>query len=201
MTVVPVLIAATLFTINPPLSLVLHMNATRYRGYASNDGREGSVILDSAEIDRVHRVAPIVPSPELAISAFDSEAVAEFQKGWNSVKRGAASFESVILILRTPTGYQARRQSLTFEYKQCTFAWHPATIAVVHTHPNDSPPVPLSDDIRIADKYHVPMFTLSSRGMYVYDPITRKIAKVMDRLNWLDSAQWDAVRELKRQRN
>ena len=146
---------------------------------------------DSAEIDRVERVRPPLSGVDFVISKFDHSVVEQFEKSWNSVQHGNSPIESVVLIVRTLTGYQARSQKLTHEYKKCTFPWHPATIAVIHTHPNNSPSVPQPDDMEIADKYHVPMFTLTDRGMFVYDPSTRKTRKVMDGIDWLDPRKWD----------
>jgi len=78
----------------------------------------------------------------------------------------------------------------TNEYKRFTFAWHPAAVAIVHTHPNSADPKPCSEDLAVADKHGVPVFTITSRGMYVYDPGTRKISKVMQGLDWLDQSSW-----------
>ncbi len=78
----------------------------------------------------------------------------------------------------------------TNENRQFTFSWHPATIAIVHTHPNASDPKPQDEDIAVADRHHVPIFTITSRGMYVYDPGTRKLSKVMSNLDWLEVSNW-----------
>jgi hypothetical protein len=43
----------------------------------------------------------------------------------------------------------------------------------------------------LADRFGVPIFTITHLGMYVYDPDTRKISKVKDRLDWLESAKWN----------
>src|SRR5436190_13638261 len=86
--------------------------------------------------------------------------------------------------------FSARDMGATNEYKQFTFPWHPATIAIVHTHPNKSDPQPCGVDLAAADKYRVPIFTITSRGMFVYDPDTKKISKVMNNLDWLDQSRW-----------
>jgi hypothetical protein len=86
--------------------------------------------------------------------------------------------------------FSGRDMGATNEYKRFTFPWHPAAIAIVHTHPNSSDPKPCEADIAAADKYGVPMFTLTRRGVYVYDPGTKKITKVMNDLLWLDQSSW-----------
>jgi hypothetical protein len=146
--------------------------------------------VEATEVDRVERVKPSIPNVEFVISKFEPGFVDELEKSWTEVHQGNSTFESVILILRTATGYQARRQKLTYEYKKCTFPWHPATLAIIHTHPNECPALPQPDDMSIADRYHVPVFTITSRGMFGYDPVTRKIQKVMDGVEWLDPRNW-----------
>ena len=44
--------------------------------------------------------------------------------------------------------------------------------------------------MKVADKYNVLMFTLTVRGMYVYDPGTKKTSVVMYGLDWLDASKW-----------
>jgi hypothetical protein len=60
----------------------------------------------------------------------------------------------------------------------------------VHTHPTLSDPRPHDEDLTVADKYHVPIFTITSRGMYVYDPLTKKVSLVLPNLEWLDATKF-----------
>jgi hypothetical protein len=87
-------------------------------------------------------------------------------------------------------GYSGREMGPTNEHKRFTFRWHPATRAIVHTHPNSSDPRPQAEDIAVADKHQVPVFTITSQGMYVYDPISKKLSKIMSNLDWLDISNW-----------
>ena len=128
---------------------------------------------------------------DYAISKFDKQMVEAFKTAWKRSASGTSDVEGVILILRMVDGsYTGRDMGATNERRQFTFRWHPATIAIVHTHPNSSDPKPQDADIRVADKYLVPVFTITSRGMYVYDPGTRKTQKVMDDLDWLDASKF-----------
>jgi hypothetical protein len=157
-------------------------------------------VADPIDVEKVDRLEPVelkpafkraLRTPEDLISTFDVSLVNELQRSWRSVQNGKSTHESVILILRTVAGFQARRLPLTFEHRKATFAWHPAIVAVIHTHPNDCPARPQPDDIAIADKHRVFMFTLTDTGMYVYDPITRQTGKVIDGLLWLDEKTWE----------
>ncbi|HMG34602.1 MAG TPA: hypothetical protein VKM94_11740 [Blastocatellia bacterium] len=167
------------------------------------ENEDDRVPSDSVVVSRSTRLDDVLRkgTPEFAISTFSPSVVNEFRSAWRSVGGGTSPHESVILILRMYDGtYSARRQKQTYEYHASTFAWHPATVAVVHTHPNTCPAAPQPQDEAIADKYHVPMFTITNRGMFVYDPTTRKTTKVMEGLEWLDQHKW-AGRALLAERN
>ena len=179
------LIAATTASAGPifPTTGLLYLAA-----HSPRVSREES----ETDVDRVNRATPSPRGLDFVMSTFNAEALSEFRKSWDQVQHGLSPRESVILILRTSTGYQARRLPPTNEYRQLTFAWHPATLAVLHTHPNNCPAPPQPDDIKIADKYQVLMFTLTSRGMFVYDPDTKRTTRVMDGLSWLENASFQA---------
>jgi len=150
------------------------------------------LLLDAAAAARARITGPLgMSSTDFAISKFDDGIVKAFEKAWERSSNGTSSFEGVVLVLRMADGsFSGRDMGATNEFRRFTFAWHPAAIAIVHTHPNGADPKPCGDDIVAADKYGVPIFTITSRGMYVYDPGTRKTSKVMKDLDWLDQANW-----------
>lgn len=146
-----------------------------------------------AEVERADRVsrASFDRTPPFVISTFDTGMVEEFRRAWTRAGAGTVASECVVLILRMANGgYSARSMGFSNEYKAFTFPWHPATIAIIHTHPNKSSARPLDQDVSVADKYGVPIFTITNRGMYVYDPSTRKTSKVKEGLDWLDPYKW-----------
>ncbi len=146
----------------------------------------------------VERASPIARLPvtrDFVLSKFDDKVVDKFREAWRCTGNGTTTKESVVLILKMADGtYSARSLGATNEYKSFTFNWHPATVAIVHTHPNSSSPKPQPADVQIADKLHVLMFTITSRGMYLYDPSTKMITKVQEGLDWLDASSWAKVR-------
>jgi len=148
--------------------------------------------LSAAVATRTHAFpAPHLKGADYAISTFDNGIVQAFAKAWQRSGNGASALEGVVLILRMADGgYSGREMGATNEHKRFTFRWHPATIAIVHTHPSDSDPRPHDEDIVAADKYGVPIFTITTRGMYVYDPNTKKTSIVMKNLDWLDPLNW-----------
>lgn len=148
-------------------------------------------LLDAVAVARARNATLAVSGADFAISKVDNGIVKAFEKAWERSGNGASSLEGVVLILRMADGsFSGRDMGATNEYRSFTFAWHPAAIAIVHTHPNSADPKPCDEDLAVADKHGVPVFTITSRGMYVYDPGTRKISKVMKNLDWLDQSNW-----------
>ena len=133
------------------------------------------------------------------ISKIDEAVAREFQEAWRVSRNGADGFESVVLVYPTIDGsISARSQGKSREQNQFTFGWTSNIIAVVHTHPNGIDPKPAGEDLRLADRFRVPVFTITKRGMYVYDPNTRKTSLVQDGLDWLDAAKWDQARAVQK---
>ena len=151
-----------------------------------------AAISEAVEASGTHPNRTVaVKGADFAISKFDKQIVEAFGQAWRRSGDGFSPLEGVVLILRMADGsYRGREMGSTNEHKQFTFAWHPGTIAIVHTHPNGSDPKPQDDDIAVANKYHVPIFTITLRGMYVYDPGTKTTSQVMSDLDWLDLSKW-----------
>jgi hypothetical protein len=135
------------------------------------------------------------------ISKIDAAAAKEFQEAWHVSRNGSDGFEGLVLVYPTTDGsISARSQGKSAEQKHFTFGWTSNIIAVVHTHPNGVDPKPAGDDLRLADRFGVPVFTITQRGMYVYDPESRKTSMVQAGLDWLESAKWDLDRQVVAQR-
>jgi hypothetical protein len=50
--------------------------------------------------------------------------------------------------------------------------------------------MPSEQDETVARKYAVPVFTITSRGMFVYNPLTLRTTKVLDGIEWLSLSRW-----------
>lgn len=129
---------------------------------------------------------------DFAISKVDRGIVEAFTRAWRRSFNGVSVVEAVVLILPVSGGYAGRELGFSNEFMQFTFRWDARAIAIVHTHPNSSDPKPHGEDLVVADKYNVPVFTITSRGMYVYDPGSKKITRVMKNLDWLDPSKWNS---------
>ena len=123
-------------------------------------------------------------------SRVNTNVIEAFQKAWRISKAGTSAVEGVVLVFQNADGsYTGKSQGHTNQYKAFTFTWDPQAIAIVHTHPNTTDPRPQPEDMKIADRFRVPMLTITSRGMYMYDPATKKTTKLLDGLDWLDRPQ------------
>ena len=125
------------------------------------------------------------------ISKIDAAAAEEFRKAWEASGNGFTRLEALVLVYKADDGsISARWQGKTNERDRVTFGWTADILAVVHTHPNDDDPKPSGADLRLADRFRVPVFTITQGGMFVYDPETRKISMVQNRLDWRKSSKW-----------
>ena len=124
-----------------------------------------------------------------------SEAVvAEFRKAWRISGGGIGEIEGAVLLYQNADGsIWARALEPTNQRKSFTLICDADVIAIVHTHPNSCNAQPEGADLEIADRLRIAVFTITNRGMYGYDPSTKKISKVHDGVNWLDPGRW--VRE------
>ena len=125
------------------------------------------------------------------VSRIDRHVINEFQKAWSVASAGTTSQEGVVLIFRLLDGsYRAQSQGNTNQHKKFTFKFVPNAIAIVHTHPNSIDPRPSPEDAEVSDKLGVPVYTITTRGMFMYNPRTKKITKIMDGMDWLDHTKW-----------
>ena len=126
-----------------------------------------------------------------AVSDIDEAMVREFNGAWRQCVLGTKATEAVVLVLRgadgSPKAVSAGRSNQFYKF---TFNWNPAIIAIFHTHPNNRDPKPVEEDIAIARRFDVPIFTLSRKGMFMYSPAADRTIKIKGGLDWLDYSRW-----------
>jgi len=126
------------------------------------------------------------PRTMLESVSIDAQMIAEFRKAWMIAGSGNANIEGLVLVYRSPNGNViSRSQGCTNEHRKFSFKWDPDIIAIVHSHPNKVNPEPYGEDLTLADRFHTPVYTITNRGMYVYDPTIRKVKKLSDGFDWL----------------
>ena len=146
----------------------------------ADNGPVAEPASEPAEAEAVNRVSRI-----------DRQVIKEFEKAWSVASAGTSSQEGVVLIFRLMDGsYRAQSQGATNQYKRFTFKFTPNAVAIVHTHPNSIDPRPSPEDSELSDKLGVPVYTITTRGMFMYNPKTKKITKIMEGMDWLDHTKW-----------
>jgi len=131
------------------------------------------------------------PKGTFDLSKIDESITKEFMNAWNRSHNGIDCIEAGTFIYRKVDGsYRAIAMRFTNQCNEINTIMDPAAIALVHTHPNGLDPKPSVADIRAADKYCVPILTITSSGMYMYDPATRKISQIQNSLDWLSASKW-----------
>lgn len=141
---------------------------------------------------------PLARSPlRFVPSDIDQGIVKQLNGAWQQCVLGTRDTEAVVLVLRNPDGsiraVSAGRSNKAYEF---TFVWNPAIIAVFHTHPNNRTPEPVKQDILLARRFDVPIFTLSGRGMFMYDPTSDRTTKIKNGVEWLNAASWLTKQQL-----
>jgi len=125
------------------------------------------------------------------LNKVDEDLINQFRKAWAISKAGFDTREGLVMVFLMHGGrYAGRSLGATNEFAQVTFKWDPAGIALVHTHPNAINSRPSSIDELTAEKLGIPIYTITNRGMYVYNPTTMKTTKVMNDLDWLEASKW-----------
>src|SRR5262245_9547047 len=148
-----------------------------------------SLLLSDAEAQ--YPATNIERSSRFVLTDIDEKLIKEFNGAWQQCVLGSKDVEAVVLLLRAPDGsVRAISAGHSTQAYAFTFKWNPDIIAIFHTHPNNRDPQPHPQDIQIARRFDVPVFTLTSRGMYRYDPVTDRIARIKRGTEWLESSSW-----------
>lgn len=110
-------------------------------------------------------------------------------KAWNLSRNGLLKLERVVLVVAVPNdpagAVTAKLLPATFEENRFTFTWERGTIAVLHTHHNEIAPEPSETDIKLAEQKRVPVFTITSKGLFVYDPLVKHTVQLERGTGWL----------------
>lgn len=126
-----------------------------------------------------------------SLSDIDEKIVKQFKGAWQQSGLGTKDSEAVVFVVRKPDGSaDALWGGRTNESYKFTFDWNPSIIAIVHTHPNNCDPKPQEQDLLVAQRFGVPILTITRRGMYIYDPSLGRITKVQNGTDWLELSSW-----------
>lgn len=121
------------------------------------------------------------------------------KKAWQGAALGTASTERAFVVIKGEEGeISVDIAPFTNQNKQVT--WKPKVpkggriIAIFHTHPNsggENPSTPENSvlgkeasDTKTADALGIPIYVISSRGLTMYDPATKKNTKLRNNKEW-----------------
>lgn len=123
----------------------------------------------------------------------DGSLVAHLRRAWMAVERGQSNREAAVLIVPSTADAGGWRAVPVFDsesYQTIKLEVPPGTLAILHTHPNHLGGEPSPADRRNSDMLGIPNYTLTDRGVWRYDPRTRRTERVMYKLSWLEAANW-----------
>ena len=141
--------------------------------------------------------SPLGTPPRFDIRRIDAEVVATLQQAWKLADEGRSAREAGVMVLRDADGsYTAKLVFDPASFHSVRFEITADVVAILHTHPNQSGREPSPADRANADLLQIPTFTLTDRGLWVYNPKTRDVRQVMIRLTWLNPKNWSSEKLL-----
>jgi len=131
---------------------------------------------------------------DFQLKNMNSTLVAQLKQAWQAAGKGSSNHEAAVIIVQQPdSSYQA---ILVFDqegFQTIRLEVPPHAVAIFHTHPNHAGGEPSLADRRNSDLLSIPNFTLTDRGVWVYDPHTRRTSRIHYKLAWLDAKNWQEL--------
>ena len=122
--------------------------------------------------------------PDLLAKA---DVVAAIKETWNYSSGGRSRFEVSFRLDGNPSAYRLIVTPPNHQFRHHTVPIIPGvTFAIFHVHTDGSNPVPSPADRTIADQYKLKIYTIHIRGLYEYDPATRRTTKLRDGIAWME---------------
>jgi hypothetical protein len=132
-----------------------------------------------------------LPAQHFALNRINAGMVARMREAWELAGRGSSNREAAVLIVDRGEGtYDAVLAQDPEGYRSMRMMVPAGSVAIFHTHPNFTGSEPSPQDRLNSDLLGIPNFTLTDRGVWIYDPHTQRTSRVMYRLSWLDPKNW-----------
>jgi hypothetical protein len=107
---------------------------------------------------------------------------------WIQAAGGRHRIESAFRLDRTHTAWRVVPIPPTNEVrKHNALIILGVTFALFHVHTSLAEPEPSPADRAISERYMLRMFTIHSRGLYEYDPSTKKTTQLREGIEWMNS--------------
>jgi hypothetical protein len=117
------------------------------------------------------------------------DTIAAIRTAWSDSANGRTGIEASFRLDGRLSAYRIVVTPFTNQRRTQTVPIIPGvTFAVFHVHTAKADPEPSPADREIADRYKLKMYSIHTQGLYVYDPVTRKTAKLRDGVDWVKTA-------------
>jgi hypothetical protein len=135
--------------------------------------------VDPTHADDVIEKVEIEKYPYL----LDSGIRDEVKKMWVQARWGDASFEMCGIVVRRYLGGDLKwvldkpQKTVQTDAMGINLEWNKAGRAIIHTHPSRRGSMPSYGDRETAQKIGCPVFSISTDGVYGYDPRVNKVIR------------------------
>jgi hypothetical protein len=126
----------------------------------------------------------------LKMTVRDARVIFALKAAWTSAQNGTKGIEASFRLDGTPSDYVVVSLPSSNEFMNQRIRIVPGkTFAVFHVHPQQGEAVPSQQDKTVADKYRLKVVTIHFKGLYEYDPVTRKTTKLGESLEWTKASK------------
>jgi hypothetical protein len=122
----------------------------------------------------------------------DPKVIAAMNAAWMASSNGLNGTEAGFALAGTPQNFSIVVLPFTNQQSQFSFQLPAGSFAIFHVHPNNAAPQPSRQDISVANKDDLLMFTETSRGLWEYDPSSKKTSETTSGINWTKPCQKQA---------
>jgi len=114
----------------------------------------------------------------------DPAVIKAMKNAWSQSSNGTTGVEGTFVLVGTPDNFTVVPMPPTNEQMKQSFILPAGAFAIYHVHPNKGDPTPSPADIALADGHDLSMNTISSRGLFEYDPETKTTTQLTQGLDW-----------------
>ena len=153
------------------------------QGWTKTENPDGSVTYRRPDAVKTAGSALLAAAPLIGAAADDKKDAPVWQNpniarhiasAWKESGNGQSTNESSFVLTKDhPT--VPIPMPLNNDFHKETFSLAPGTTAIFHTHPDATNPEPSDADKKIADARNIKIYVISSKGLSLYDPATKKV--------------------------
>jgi hypothetical protein len=124
--------------------------------------------------------------PERAIPIYcEPDVIHAMKTAWGQSQNGKSGVEAGFRVDGSPTTYTVVPTPFTNQQMAQKMTITDSTFAIFHVHPDKGDPRPSDNDKNIGNAHGIEMFTITSRGLFLYDPADNATMRLRDGLDWM----------------